>query len=320
VLPRLTSVGEPDWSPDGSTIAYTHSTLDRRYNFRPSIRAIPAAGGAPRLLIRDAQSPDWSPDGTRLAFADVRDHNGRYCGSDECWFAGEIYTAAADGSGAARLTRNEGADGDPQWSPDGSRILFTSDQNLPEADAAEVYSIAADGSCLTWLTNGTPASGGAAWRSGTGARFDPGSCDPATRPALVDTPRLPRLRGGLWLGPEHRGLLLSLSSEPVCRPRSIRGLATNAYRFLRMRGALVAYYRLEASIRVLSGRTVTSIDLGFDTRLADVRRVVRSLRTYTASAPPDRLAAPRIPGGERVGPGPFRRALRSFGPLRYAGC
>jgi dipeptidyl aminopeptidase/acylaminoacyl peptidase len=339
LFPRFGSVGEPDWSPDGTTIAYTYSELDRRHYFRPAVRTIPAGGGTARTLIPRAQSPDWSPDGSRLAFASVRDRNGDRCGSDECWYAGELYTAAADGSGETRLTRNEGDDTDPQWSPDGSRILFTSDRNLPESDAAEVYSIAADRSCLTWLTNGTPASASATWRPGSGVRYDPGDRDPASRPALLATPALRRVRGGLWLGATYRGLLLSrverdflayddcslfqgcrepitIGSEPACRPVAFRG--SNQFRYLRIRGALVAYYSPEAVVRVISGHAVTSIQLGSGNRLGAVRRVIRSLLPYRA-ARSARLAPPRIPRALEP-KGRFRRALRSFGPLRYSRC
>jgi Tol biopolymer transport system component len=41
----------------------------------------------------------------------------------------EIYLAEADGSGVTRLTRNEAADFDPTWSPDGSRIAFRSQRD-----------------------------------------------------------------------------------------------------------------------------------------------------------------------------------------------
>jgi Tol biopolymer transport system component len=114
LFPRFESVGQPHWSPDGATIAYTHSRVDRRYYFRPAIRAIPAAGGASRLVLRDAHSPAWSPDGRRLALASIRDRNGSRCGSHECEYAGEIYTAAGDGTDLRRLTRNEGDDPSPR--------------------------------------------------------------------------------------------------------------------------------------------------------------------------------------------------------------
>ena len=330
VLPRLDVVAEPSWSPDAATIAYTRSRLDRRHDIRPVIRTIPAGGGASRLLAADAQSPDWSPDGSRLAFASVRDRNGTRCSSDECWFAGELYTAAADGSGRTRLTRNEGDDAGPRWSPDGSRILFTSDRNLPEGASHEVYSVAADGSCLTWLTNGTPASGQATWRTGSGSRFDPGSCDPATRSPLVDSPQLPVTWTGLWLGPRHGDLLfsrvehgiafyddcarfdrcptaISLYAEPACRPTSYRGL--DQYRLLRLHGALVAYNRGTSRARVFSGNTVTSVQLDRG-HLHAIRRVVRSLRRRDQTAAPRRLTRPRLP----------RTLARRLGVRRYTAC
>jgi Tol biopolymer transport system component len=321
LVPRFEHVGEPAWSPDGSTIAYTHYRLDREHDFRPLIRLVPASGGDSRTLIRDAQAAAWSPDGSQLAFASVRDRNGKRCGSDECNYAGEIYIAGADGSRPRRLTANDGDDAYPAWSADGSRILFSSDRNLPEGDSSEVYSIAADGSCLTWLTNGTPASALAAWRPGSGTRYDPGSCDPAARPAVIDTPRLPEIQGGLWLGPSFGGRLLSnrgegnrgylayddcerfagcpepilLHSESVCDTRMFRNVATNTYRLFHRRRAILAYYSREANPIVFSGRGVTTIQIDGRNLLADVDRIVRGLRPLGTSRPVRWLARPRVP-------------------------
>jgi Tol biopolymer transport system component len=60
----------------------------------------------------------WSPDGSRLAFND----------RDDTHPSGSIWTAAADGSGAAFLTDGEGQCPDgiahPNWSPDGSKLAL----------------------------------------------------------------------------------------------------------------------------------------------------------------------------------------------------
>ena len=58
---RFTSVSGSAWSPDGTTIAYSRSRLNRKYYFDEDVFAIPAAGGTPRLLIRDGHSAVWSP-------------------------------------------------------------------------------------------------------------------------------------------------------------------------------------------------------------------------------------------------------------------
>jgi WD40-like Beta Propeller Repeat len=330
LFPRFDFLAEPDWSPAGATIAYAHSRIDREHDIRPDVWTIPAAGGTPTRVIRDGQSPDWSPDGARLAYGGVRDRNGKRCSSDECWYAGELYTAAADGSDQRRLTRNQGDDTAPEWSPDGSRILFTSDRTLPEGGSAEVYSVAADGSCLTWVTNGTPASGDATWRRGTGSRFDPGGCDPATRAPVVEPPPLPDRWRGLWLGPRYGDRLFSrvengiahyddcvgfercptsiaLWAEPSCRGITYRGL--DQHRLLRVRGALVAYFRGTSRARVFSGSAATLVQLGRG-RLKAVRRVIRALRPRDASAAPRRLAPPRLP----------RALARRLGIERYTPC
>ena len=268
------------------------------------------------------------------------------CSSDECWFAGEIYTAAADGAGLRRLTRNEGDDARPRWSPDGSRILFTSDRNLPGRRVGRGL-LRRRRRQLPDLADQRHARQRAARPGGpgTGSRYDPGSCDPATRPPQVDPPAPPsrarrplarhrrtaaccsRARRGPAptyddcgsFDPRECPSTIALRSEPACRPATFRGLGEGGQRFLRVHGALVAYYSPAAVVRVLSGHTVTSIELGSGGRLADVLPIVRRLRPATSAAP-SRLTPPRIPRALKLKPGPFRRALRSFGPLRYSRC
>jgi len=210
---RLTSVGTPEWSPDGSAILYSTSRVGRSGNFHSSIRIAPLDGGPTQPFMREAYWPVFSPDGSRIAFVSVADRNGQTCGSDECSYNGELYVMDADGHNALRLTRSKGDDFSPAWAPDGSRIAFNSNRNFPQApESHEIYSIDPDGECLTWLTNGTANSVTPAWHPAT-ANADPAGCGATRRRPLFETDLDP-VRGfaaatPLWLGRTYRGLLLS---------------------------------------------------------------------------------------------------------------
>jgi hypothetical protein len=107
--------GNPDWAPDGSTLAFEVG----------GVAVISADGGEARLLVPGGSSPSWSPDGTQLAFAG----------------GGGIYVAAADGTGMRLVTP---AGSQPDWSPDGSRLVF--------ANGGGLRVISVDGSGLRTLT------------------------------------------------------------------------------------------------------------------------------------------------------------------------
>jgi Tol biopolymer transport system component len=71
----------------------------------------------------------------------------------------ELYTIRPDGSELRRVATSPGADRDPTWSPDGTRIAFAStrDGNL------ELYVMHADGTGVTRITNDAAADGSPAW-------------------------------------------------------------------------------------------------------------------------------------------------------------
>jgi len=61
----------------------------------------------------------------------------------------EIYTMNTDGSDIRNITNNPAYDGNPVWSPDGSKITFESDRN----GNRDIFMVNADGSGLIQLTN-----------------------------------------------------------------------------------------------------------------------------------------------------------------------
>jgi Tol biopolymer transport system component len=74
----------------------------------------------------------------RIAFSTDRDGNN------------EIYTMSSAGKDLVRLTNYPGSDGEPQWSSDGSKLVFVRD--------ADIWVMNADGSGQTNLTNTPPPS------------------------------------------------------------------------------------------------------------------------------------------------------------------
>lgn len=106
-LQKLTDnkVGDsgPDWSPDGSQIAFT-SSRDGNYEI---YTMKPDGSSIVRLINNPASdgSPSWSPDGTHIAFVSDRDGNN------------EIYLIDADGSNQIRLTSTNSIDFLPTWRP-----------------------------------------------------------------------------------------------------------------------------------------------------------------------------------------------------------
>jgi Tol biopolymer transport system component len=76
----------------------------------------------------------------------------------------EIYKMDADGTNSTRLTNNTANDLWPAWSPDGTKIAFTTDGDGRFNDAKfEIYRMNADGSNPMRLTNNTALDEESAW-------------------------------------------------------------------------------------------------------------------------------------------------------------
>ena len=131
----------PHWAPIGNQIVFSHGR---------NMYAVDAAGSHLRLVdgdggVDDATiSPNVSPDGSRVAYIAHRHSSGWFPWNvDNDW---EIVTSTLDRSDKRRLTKNEGNDTNPVWSPDGNRIAFLSSDKFKNNQG--IFTMAADGSDL----------------------------------------------------------------------------------------------------------------------------------------------------------------------------
>ena len=186
---------ESQWSPDGSTIAFTRVKNERK----AAIFTIRVDGTGLTQLTPyklDAASPDWSPDGTTIVFNTYWDSPGGK--------SADLITIPASGGKRTALTHNR--DGKqfsfrPSWSPDGTRIVFTNAVNKRLADGAgvDLYTMHPDGTGakrLTHMPKRFPRTRTGGWRRDR-APTNHGSTAPGRPP--------PRSSWPGWSPPSHSG-------------------------------------------------------------------------------------------------------------------
>ncbi|HEY0972738.1 MAG TPA: hypothetical protein VGE02_17340 [Gemmatimonadales bacterium] len=161
-LRRLTEYGtytaEAILSPDGKKIVFT-SLKDGDLD----IYTMNVDGTDVRRLTNTPGydgGPWWSPDGTKIVY---RAHHP----SDSTELAEyqdllkqkmirpskvELFVMNADGSDQRQITRLGGANFGPTWTPDGGRILFSSNHENPRSRNFDLYLVNLDGTGLEKVT------------------------------------------------------------------------------------------------------------------------------------------------------------------------
>lgn len=137
--------GDPSWSPNGSQLVFEHASFGC---FCTNIWRINADGGGLHELTAFsmgtfAAEPEYSPDGRWIAFQQF------LIGAR----LSAIFVMRADGTDMRQLTPISMDAAHPEWSPDGSRIIFNNDftQNV-----GDIFTIRPDGTGVEQLTHVTP--------------------------------------------------------------------------------------------------------------------------------------------------------------------
>jgi dipeptidyl aminopeptidase/acylaminoacyl peptidase len=172
----------PRWSPDGKRLAFIR-VVDKDGKPQPQIHLLSLGGGEPRAITslpKGASTPVWSPDGMTIAFAtdttpeDMAKAKAKKKDDDEHESDVRVINQAAyrengggypDPKSHSHIWSIAVTDGDEPaepkqlttgafdedsflWSPDGSRIYFTSDrvkESYYAAEDSDLYSLPARG-------------------------------------------------------------------------------------------------------------------------------------------------------------------------------
>jgi Tol biopolymer transport system component len=145
----------PSWSPDGVTISFTTSR-----DGDAEIYMMDSHGGNPYNLSRNPATgdfgakyaPDPYPDYANRGFT-------RALPTPDGGYNYEIYEMSYLGLYQTNLTNSPATDQDPTYSPDGTKIAFTTDRSGNE----DIYKMSRDGTSPVQLTNNAADDFNADW-------------------------------------------------------------------------------------------------------------------------------------------------------------
>jgi Tol biopolymer transport system component len=158
--PRITYGDGPEWSPDGTKISASGSSLSGGSCCSRNVYVMAADGTNVRRLTDTPSTtegedyePTWAPDGSWLAFVSTRGDGDGDPDTTDFSDDREIYRMDADGTNEQQLTATPSVNSDeqPSISPDGTKIAFASNRHYrffgdPEnADLLDIYVMNADG-------------------------------------------------------------------------------------------------------------------------------------------------------------------------------
>jgi Tol biopolymer transport system component len=162
-LTRLTNydvyTAEGILSPDGTRIVFT-SLKDGDLD----IYTMNVDGSDVRRLTTTVGydgGPWWSPDGTKIVYrawhptdsAGVADYQALLERRMVRPSRMELFVMNADGSDQSQITNLGGANFGPSWTPDGQRIIFSSNHTNPRSRNFDHYLVTLDGTGLEQVTN-----------------------------------------------------------------------------------------------------------------------------------------------------------------------
>src|SRR5262245_61394692 len=122
------TLSDPQFSPDGSTIAFVVTRVDQAQNRRRSeIWSVSADGTHESVALTTApqssSSPRWKPDGSALAFLSSRPIAGEAVGDTP---KTQVWLLPLSGGEPRRVTNLPNGVTSFQWSPDGTRLVAIS--------------------------------------------------------------------------------------------------------------------------------------------------------------------------------------------------